>query len=279
MVFEIENLIAGLKGDWSGLSYGHLWFLYYLLAMYLMALALAAFAPKWLEKISDLFLKSRLQIMGLIPVLAVASVFGREKALFGQNPETVTEFHLEFFIFNMVFFVIGWRLFNKNRLLSKLPEKGFVVFSLMGAIILLLIVVALVGEAEFEFETGLLFWLINLLTATVTLLASLGLIGLSQRLIRQRSSVVSFAVETSYPIYYFHIPIMLPIVFYLYENDWSAIATVSMPTLVGLLGPLAVYYAFIKYTPLNWMFNGYRQSWFHLSKLLRLTGRQHSNHQ
>jgi hypothetical protein len=39
----------------------------------------------------------------------------------------------------------------------------------MGAAILLLIVVALAGEDNFEFGTGLLFWLINLLTATVTL--------------------------------------------------------------------------------------------------------------
>jgi surface polysaccharide O-acyltransferase-like enzyme len=44
--FDTENLIAGLKGDWSELSYDHLWFLYYLLAMYLIALAIAPFAPK-----------------------------------------------------------------------------------------------------------------------------------------------------------------------------------------------------------------------------------------
>ena len=103
-----------------------------------MALALAAFAPKWLEKISAPFLKSRLHIMGLIPILAIA-------------------------------------------------------------------------------------W--------------------------QRSSAVSFAVETSYPIYYFPIPIILPFVSYLYENDWSAIAIVSISPLASLPGPLAVYYAFKKIRP------------------------------
>jgi hypothetical protein len=56
---------------------------------------------------SDLFLKSQLHMMALIPVFAVASIFGRENALFGQNPQTMTEFHVGFFIFNMIFFIIG----------------------------------------------------------------------------------------------------------------------------------------------------------------------------
>jgi len=44
----------------------------------------------------------------------------------------------------------------------------------------------------------------------------------------------------------------------------DATQVVMISAMAGIIGPTIIYYLFIKRTPLNWIFNGYKHSQFKL---------------
>ena len=212
-LFQMPYFVKGLRGDWSDASLLHLWFLFYLSLFYIIVVMLGSFVPKRVAEIFDYFFRSSACLCAIIPFLTIASLLGRDLAIFGRPPENVTEFNLGFFIYCFCFFLLGYRLYPHRKLVHSFSDLRFVFFSLLGAALLLII------------------------------------------------------VFTYLSIFDFHLVLMLPVLYYFYDNGWSPQITVSINSFTGLFGSLAIYFTLIRYTPLNWMFNGYKNSRFRVEKL------------
>ena len=266
-LFQMPYFVKGLRGDWSDASLLHLWFLFYLSLFYIIVVVLGRFVPNRVTEIFDYCFRSSACLCVTIPFLTIASFLGRDLAIFGRPPENVTEFNLGYFIYCFCFFLLGYRLYPHRKLIHSFSDLCFVFFSLLGAALLMIIVFTYLSIFDFQINNSMISWILNLLSVSATLLTCVGFIGLSHRLLKTQSPLIDFAIEVSYPIFYFHLVIMLPVLYYFYDNGWSPQITVSISSFTGLFGSLAIYFTLIRYTPLNWMFNGYKNSRFRVEKL------------
>ena len=100
-----------------------------------------------------------------------------------------------------------------------------------------------------------------LLSAVCTTSWSLLLIGVAHRLLRRSNRLVNWLVELSYPIYLLHfVPAIIIGGVLLFFQLPSALA-VSINILITFVVCVVLYYGLIKFTPVNWLVNGYRKSW------------------
>ena len=85
-------------------------------------------------------------------------------------------------------------------------------------------------------------------------------IGLASKFIQSNSAIIRWLVELSYPIYIIHIiPItMMSAVFY--HAGLSQLTILPLAVITGFFVCVILYYIFIKFTPLNWLINGYSKS-------------------
>ena len=97
-----------------------------------------------------------------------------------------------------------------------------------------------------------------------TILWCLFFIGLASKFIQSGSATLRWFVELSYPIYIVHV-IPLPIISAgLYEAGLSQISNFFLTIIIGFIVCVFLYYIFIKFTPVNWLLNGYHKSFFQL---------------
>ena len=95
-----------------------------------------------------------------------------------------------------------------------------------------------------------------------TILWCLFFIGLASKFIQSGSATLRWFVELSYPIYIVHV-IPLPIISAgLYEAGLSQISNFLLTIVIGFIVCIFLYYIFIKFTPVNWLLNGYQKSFF-----------------
>ena len=52
------------------------------------------------------------------------------------------------------------------------------------------------------------------------------------------------------------------------EADWPAFGAIAVNTLASTVISILLYFIFIRYTPLGWMFLGYKKSMVSLAELL-----------
>ena len=85
-------------------------------------------------------------------------------------------------------------------------------------------------------------------------------IGLASKFIQSHSIIIRWFVELSYPIYIIHvIPVtMMSAVFY--RVGLSQFSILPLAVITGFFVCVILYYVFIKFTPLNWIINGYSKS-------------------
>tara|TARA_Y100000589_G_scaffold303852_1_gene316562 strand:+ start:104 stop:1225 length:1122 start_codon:yes stop_codon:yes gene_type:complete len=95
---------------------------------------------------------------------------------------------------------------------------------------------------------------------TNSILLCLLFIGLASRFIQSDSFIIRWFVELSYPIYILHlIPVtMMSAVFY--QAGFSQFIIIPLAVITGFIISVFLYYLFIKFTPLNWLINGYSKS-------------------
>ena len=259
---------------WSALRDGadlptldHLWFLYYLVLMYAVAVVIRPLIPTQIISLIDLSLRSRwMLLLWAIPITAF-SIVGRDNGLFNIQPEYIGEIELGFFFFSVTFFCLGWRLFHHQNLFSTIASLWWSITALILALVAL--VSALTIWLAFDEElTSLasLLW-VNGLSSCATLLSILGLTGLCLRLVTAPSKLLSFWVELSYPIYFFHGLVVFSLGEFFLETDWPAFGAIAVNTVASTVISILLYFVFIRYTPLSWMFMGYKKAWFRWSKL------------
>ena len=268
---------------WSALREGtdlpaldHLWFLYYLLLMYAAAVVIRPFIPQQIVSIVDLSLRSRWTLLlWAIPITAF-SVMGRDNGLFNVHPEFIGEIEVGFFFFSLTFFCLGWRLFYHQNLFSSLANLRWSIAVLSIAMVALLAALATWLALEEELSSlAALLW-VNGLSSCATLLSILGLMGLCLKLVSEPSARLRFWVEVSYPIYFFHALVVFSLGDFFLNASWPAFGAIFVNTVTSTAISILLYFVFIRYTPLGWMFMGYKNAWFRWSKLGWIFSRQNS---
>ena len=169
---------------------------------------------------------------------------------------------------------MGVLLYSNQKIFSKLSENKIII--LLGILSVLAYFAQLYagsllysGVEDFRKIMGMKFdtfdVLVNAFTRGAnTILWCLFFIGLASKFIQSGSATLRWFVELSYPIYIVHV-IPLPIISAgLYEAGLSQISNFLLTIIIGFIVCVFLYYIFIKFTPVNWLLNGYHKSFFQL---------------
>ena len=263
-LFKVPELISWLLYDVPfTLRLDHLWFLYYLLIFYSIILLVKTTLPSFYSFIFDFKLSLSRVLMLWLPILILLSPLNKPTGgIFGEIPITFGEIHLGSMLFMASFFMIGMQAYKSSQFLENLQRTKFwlpnlIVFSLipMG-----LLAWGGVKDEPFDFSGLLELWIVNSLSGSSALLLVLSIMGLAMHKISSSGLILRWLVKLSYPIYVFHLIFVISIsgtLMFLGINDWIV---VLLGFASGILFPVIIYYAFIYWTPLDWVFNGFKNS-------------------
>ena len=263
-LFKIPELISWLFYDVPfTLRLDHLWFLYYLLIFYGILLLIKSIIPKVFAFSADYKLSlSRILILWL-PILILLSPLNKPTGgIFGEIPTTFGEVKLGSMLFMASFFIIGLQIQKSSNFLEYIQRMRFWLPSL---IVFSLVPVGLLGwgglkDEPFAFSGPLEMWIINGLAGIATLFLVLSIMGCAMDQILSSGRTLRWLVKLSYPIYVFHLTFVISVsgtLMFFGVNDWIV---VLLGFASGILFPVIIYYAFIFWTPLDWIFNGYKNS-------------------
>ena len=263
-LFKVPELISWLLYDVPfTLRLDHLWFLYYLLIFYSIILLVKTTLPSFYSFIFDFKLSLSRVLMLWLPILILLSPLNKPTGgIFGEIPITFGEIHLGSMLFMASFFMIGMQAYKSSQFLENLQRTKFwlpnlIVFSLIPMVLLAW---GGVKDEPFDFSGLLELWIVNSLSGSSALLLVLSIMGLAMHKISSSGLILRWLVKLSYPIYVFHLIFVISIsgtLMFLGINDWIV---VLLGFASGILFPVIIYYAFIYWTPLDWVFNGYKNS-------------------
>ena len=263
-IFKLPELISWLLHDMPfTLRLDHLWFLYYLLIFYGVLLLLRRITPKVFRFITDYELSFFRSFVFWLPILILLSPLNKPTGgIFGDIPSTFGEVKLGSMLFMASFFLIGIQLQKSVRFLGQLKQKRFWLPSL---IIVSLIPIGLLGwggmkDEPFVFSSVFEMWIANGLSGSAALLLVLSIMGFAMQQILSSGPTLSWLIKLSYPIYVFHLMFVISVsgtLMYMGVNDWLV---TLLGFASGIFGPVILYYAVIFWTPLDWVFNGYKNS-------------------
>ena len=148
------------------------------------------------------------------------------------------------------------------RFLEQLQRKRFWLPSL---IIMSLVPIGLLGwggmkDEPFVFFSVFEMWIANGLASSAALLLVLSIMGFAMHQISSSSRTLSWLVKLSYPIYVFHLVFVISFSGTLILFGFDDWLVVLLGFASGILGPVIIYYAIIEWAPLDWVFNGYKNS-------------------
>ena len=263
-IFKLPELISWLLHDIPfTLRLDHLWFLYYLLIFYGVLLLLKRITPMVFKFITDYELSFFRIFVFWLPILILLSPLNKPiGGIFGDIPTTFGEVKLGSMLFMASFFLIGIQIQKSVRFLEQLQQKRFWLPSLM---IVSLIPIGLLGwggmkDEPFVFSSVFEMWIANGLSGSAALLLVLSIMGFTMNYVLSSGPTLSWLIKLSYPIYVFHLMFVISVsgtLMYLGVNDW--IVTL-IGFAAGILGSVIIYYAIVSWTPLDWVFNGYKTS-------------------
>ncbi|MEL7026427.1 MAG: hypothetical protein AAGO57_04235, partial [Pseudomonadota bacterium] len=165
-------------------------------------------------------------------------------------PENFGEFDLGPFLYFATWFGIGALLFHHREVLDRLARWPVIAGLLVVAGVSL---VAVWNDQRLLGAVSSLAWV-------------LAFLGLAHRLLTSANWWVSWLIELSYPIYLLHI---LPAIFLgvLFVNlGLPQILAIPLNIVATFVISVVGYYVLIKFTPLNWVVNGYKKSWLQFRK-------------
>ena len=263
-IFTLPELISWLLYDVPfTLRLDHLWFLYYLLIFYGVMLLLKRITPNAFNRITDYELSFFRVFVFWLPILILLSPLNKPTGgIFGDIPTTFGEVKLGSMLCMAAFFLIGMQIQKSARFLEQLQQRRFWLPSL---ILVSLVPIGLLGwggikDEPFVFSSVLEMWIANGLSGSAALLLVLSIMGIAMQKISSSGPILNWLIKLSYPIYVFHLMFVISVsgtLLYLGFNDW-------LVTLIGfasgILGPVIIFYATVSWTPLDWVFNGYKNS-------------------
>ena len=241
----------------------HLWFLYYLLIFYSVLLLIKTAVPVIYSFILGFELSLSRVLMVWLPILILLSPLNKPTGgIIGNDPITFGEVNLGSMLFMASFFMIGMQAYKSSKFLENLQRTRFWLPSLtiFSLIPIGLLVWGGVKDEPFAFSGLLELWIVNSLSGSAALLLVLSIMGLAMHKISSSGHLLRWLVRLSYPIYVFHLMFVIGVsgtLMFFGINDWIV---VLLGFASGILFPVIIYYAFISWTPLDWVFNGYKNS-------------------
>ena len=266
---KLPELLSWLiSGQSFTLRLDHLWFLYYLLIFYLITFVITLLAPKGFTRITKINLSYGLIFGFWLPILILLNPLARPiGGIFAEIPLIFGDLKFGSMLFMLVFFVIGMQLFNSQAFIENIQRTKFFAPSLgvFSFVPVALMAWGIMKDEPFAFSGNLEMWIVNGFSALATVMLVLALIGFATRMITSGGALLSLLVRLSYPVYAFHLVFVYYIGATLILAGYSSIFVIIASCLAGLIGSLLIYYVFIYYTPLDWVFNGYKNSKFKVS--------------
>lgn len=250
----------------------HLWFLYDLMIFVLFFSLLYRYKPtkdllctKMPPKIGFIL------VLWLISTVPLAYIFNNSwhpSAL--KAPITYFDLKIGNLFYYFSYFLVGAILYSNQNIFIKLKTtKTIMVLGFLSILAFLLRLYSdhlTIGQvenlsevAQTQFDPMLVFFN-SVMIGMNSIFWCLFFIGLVSKFIRSDSAVIRWLVELSYPIYIIHIiPItMMSAVFY--HAGLSQLTILPLAVITGFFVCVILYYIFIKFTPLNWLINGYYKS-------------------
>ena len=265
-LFKIPELISYIFYDIPfTFRLDHLWFLYYLLIFYSVLLLIKTAVPVIYSFILGFELSLSRVLMVWLPILILLSPLNKPTGgIIGNDPITFGEVNLGSMLFMASFFLIGMQAYKSSKFLENLQRTRFWLPSLIvfSFIPIGLLVWGGVKDDPFAFSGLLELWIVNSLSGCAALLLVLSIMGLAMHKISSSGHILRWLVKLSYPIYVFHLMFVISVsgtLMFFGFNDWLV---VLLGFASGILFPVIIYYAFISWTPLDWVFNGYKNSKF-----------------
>ena len=263
-LFKIPELISYIFYDIPfTLRLDHLWFLYYLLLFYGVLLLIKITAPLIFSLVIDFELSLSRVLCLWMPILILLSPLNKPiGGIFGEIPITFGEINLGSMLFMASFFIIGMQAHKSSQFLENLQRTRFWLPSLIVFSIIPIGLLAWGGvkDEPFAFSGSLELWIVNSLSGSAALLLVLSIMGLAMHKISSSGHLLRWLVRLSYPIYVFHLMFVISVsgtLMFFGINDWIV---VLLGFASGILFPVIIYYAIISWTPLDWVFNGYKNS-------------------
>ena len=263
-LFKAPELISWLFYDVPfTFRLDHLWFLYYLLIFYSILLLIKTAVPFIYSLILGFELSLSRVLMVWLPILILLSPLNKPTGgILGNDPVIFGEINLGSMLFMASFFMIGMQAYKSSQFLENLQRIRFWLPSL---IVFSLIPIGLlawggVKDEPFVFSGLLELWIVNSLSGSAALFLVLSIMGLAMHKISSSGQILRWLVKLSYPIYVFHLMFVISVsvtLMFFGINDWIV---VLLGFASGILFPVIIYYAFISWTPLDWVFNGYKSS-------------------
>ena len=263
-LFKIPELISYIFYDIPfTFRLDHLWFLYYLLIFYSVLLLIKTAVPVIYSFILGFELSLSRVLMVWLPILILLSPLNKPTGgIIGKDPITFGEINLGSMLFMASFFMIGMQAYKSSQFLENLQRTRFwlpslIIFSLIP---IGLLVWGGVKDEPFAFSGLMELWIVNSLSGSAALFLVLSIMGLAMHKISSSGQILRWLVKLSYPIYVFHLMFVISVsvtLMFFGINDWIV---VLLGFASGILFPVIIYYAFISWTPLDWVFNGYKNS-------------------
>ena len=242
-------------------STAHLWFLYYLLIFYLVALvavpALHRLPEAWRAGALNLFarlMRSRWRALVFAVPTALTLCLSRWGAI-----DTSTSFVPDFrgLLAYLVFFVFGWLLFLRRALLPTMTRHAWTQVLLATVIVPvnMYAVGRLYGSPQ---RDTAMFALIVVTGALITWLFIFGITGLFLRYLDRKIPLVRYFVDASYWLYLIHLPFTIWVPGLLSHQDWPALLKALAVLVLSAPIWLASYHFLVRGTWIGVVLNGRR---------------------
>ena len=250
----------------------HLWFLYELM-IFVLCFSLL-YQAQTIKSLLTRVITTRLLLLlclWLVATVPLGNILNNWWHPLAWKPST-TYFDIKLgnMLYYFSYFLVGAIFYSNQHILAKLQSgKTIFVIGVISVLAFLLRVYTdylalggvddLTNLAQLQFDPVLVFYN-SLVIGLNTVCWCLFFIGLASKFILSGSAILRWFVELSYPIYIIHIiPIvMMSAVFY--RAGLNQVSTFLLTIITGFIVCVILYYIFIKFTPLNWLINGYSKS-------------------
>ena len=249
----------------------HLWFLYELIIFVFCFSFL--YRVKTIKDLFDRKISTQIFLIlfvWLVATVPVANILNNWWHPLAWKPST-TYFDLKLgnLVYYFSYFLIGVIFYSNQHIFTKLKDgKVVLIIGILAVLAFLLRVQSdyfIVGDAHLKDLAQMQFDPVmvicnSLLIGVNTILWCLFFIGLTSKFIASSSAILRWFVELSYPIYIIHIiPIVMMSALF-YRAGFSQPIVFVLTIIAGFIVCVVLYYSLIKFTPLNWLINGYSKS-------------------
>ena len=269
LVFSSLYDISDGKFDYTTL---HLWFLYELMILVLVFSLLYKFKIikdfLCIKVPPKLFFILALWLIFTVPLAYILNHWWHPLAL--KASTSYFDLKIGNLLYYFSYFLVGVILFSNQNIFMKLKNSKTILLlinlSLFAFLLRLYSDHLTIGQADnlrnvaqMQFDPIMVLFNACMIGMNSILFCFL-FIGLASKFVQSDSSIIRWFVELSYPIYIIHIIPVTMMSALFYHVGLSQFSMLLLAVISGFFICVILYYVFIKYTPLNWLINGYSKS-------------------